>query len=269
MSRTPLAVAAALVLAACAGASTPPPEVTPSDAGTGSPVVSQGVGLHYDGAVAVKRAATTSSTGWEQVEFAAPLLPYYLGASVDIEGPNYPADQAARVDYVRKNTYTFGALLAKCAPLYPEIVVATSTGPAPTQAQLAKNYALVAQCSYEKFTVKPYWIPQLIDDVDVCGETLGAQWKLISEADLATLSAADYQYVQDQLSGIGTGFWGSFYYSLHTFLRAADGKLAAGDLTPGVPARVSAITYPMGSGPTRHYEGGLAPRCLWRHPVAQ
>jgi hypothetical protein len=263
MSRS-LTVAAVLLLSACAGATLP--EGTSPDAGA---LQSQGIGLHYDGAVALKRASATSSTGWEQVEFSAPLLPYYQGASVDIEGANYPSDSAARVDYVRKNTYTFEALLAKCAPLYPEIVAATASGPALTQAQLAKNYALVAQCSYEKYTVKPYWIPQLLDDVDVCGETLGAQWKLISEQDLATLSAADYQYVQDQLSGIGAGFWGAFYFSLHTFLRGADGKLAAGDLTPGVSARVSAITYPMGGGPTMHFEGALVPRCLYRHPVAQ
>jgi hypothetical protein len=187
---------------------------------------------------------------------------------VNIEGANYPKDQAARVDYVQKNTYTFEALLAKCAPLYPGIVVATATGPALTQAQLASNYDLVARCSYEKFTVKPYWIPQLVDDVDVCAVTLGAAWRLITEADLATLDAADLKNIQDTLSGVGTTFWGEFYFSLHTYVRAADGKLAAGDLSPGATMRVAPLSYQQGGGPTMHYEGGLAPRCIWRHPVA-
>ncbi len=66
---------------------------------------------------------------------------------MNIEGANYPKDQAARVDYVLKNTFTFEALLAKCAPLYPEMVVATASGPALTQAQLASNYDLVSRCT--------------------------------------------------------------------------------------------------------------------------
>lgn len=288
MSRSPLSslpvLAVALSLAACTGASTRPdagaipPDAGPDggtpDGGTpdgGTPdggTVARGPGLHYDGAVAVKRATAASSTGWELVEVSAPLLPYYLGAAVDIEGPNYPKDQAARVDYVLHDTFTFAALLDRCALLYPGIVSQQPGGLAPTPAQLAANYALVAQCAYEKFTVKPYWIPQLVDDVDVCAVTLGAPWRLIEEQDLDTLDAADLKNIQDTLSGVGTNFWGEFYFSLRTFLRGKDGTLKAGDLTPGVATRVSALSYPMGSGPTRHYEGALVPRCIWRHPVA-
>jgi hypothetical protein len=186
MARQLLAACCTLLLAACGGA---PRDPGAPDAGSPNPAASQGVGLHYDGAVAIKRASAASTTGWEQVEVSA-------------------------------------------------------------------------------FTVKPYWIPQLVDDVDVCAVTLGAAWRLITEADLATLDAADLKNIQDTLSGVGTTFWGEFYFSLHTYVRAADGKLAAGDLSPGATMRVAPLSYQQGGGPTMHYEGGLAPRCIWRHPVA-
>ncbi len=62
MNPTLLAVCSTLsfLLAACAGAARDPgaPPATP-DAGSANPVTSQGVGLHPDGAVAIKRASAS------------------------------------------------------------------------------------------------------------------------------------------------------------------------------------------------------------------
>lgn len=225
-----------------------------------------GAGLGVLFAAAIALAASDK----ERVEVSAPLLPHYLGASTRIEGPaNYPTDLQTKIAYVKANTWTFEELLVKCAPDYSGIVLQAPGGPQPTKAELARNYDLVAQCSYEKYSAKPYWIPQLVDDVDVCAVKLGASWRMITEQDLQTLDPADYQFVADTLSGVGGG-WGSFYFSLHTYVRAADGTLKMGDLTPGAAQRVLPLpvnTAGWNDDPRWPLEGDLVPRCIRRTPV--
>jgi len=213
---------------------------------------------------------SASASAVEVVEVSAPIFPKVLVLYTG-EGTAYPATQPARESLVANTALTFDTLLTTCASQAPYAAIALQTpaGPALNAQQLTTNYQLVAQCSYEQHTAKPYWIPQLVNDVDICESQLGQDWHLLAESDLATFNNADYVFFQNTLTQASnnTSFWGSFYFSLKVFLRAADGTIKEGDLTPGVANRVNALTYPQGRDSTYHYEAGLALRCIRRTQV--
>jgi hypothetical protein len=196
----------------------------------------------------------------ERVEISAPILPNVLELY-----KTFPATLDGEKAMAHAASLTYDFLLSDCAADYPAITPPASVTVL-TGEQLNANYDAVAQCSYEKHGAKPYWIPKLVGDVDICGTELGAGWRLISEDDLATLADADFQFVQDALAPVaatGQSFWGPFYFGLNVWLRTHDGGLAVGNLAPGVTgSRVSPLGIDASS--TTHYEGGLALRCIRR-----
>ncbi len=217
--------------------------------------------------------ASASASAGEVVEISAPIFPKVLVLYTG-EAANYPATQPAREALVANSALTYDTLLTTCAsqPQYSAISLQTPGGPVLSALQLNTNYQLVAQCSYDQYTAKPYWIPQLVNDVNICESQLGQDWHLLAESDLATFNNADYVFFQNTLTEASnannnTSFWGSFYFSLKVFLRAADGSIQEGDLTPGATNRVNPLVYPQGRDATYHYEAGLALRCIRRTQV--
>jgi hypothetical protein len=199
----------------------------------------------------------------ERVEISAPILPdvlaIYKPFPTTLDGEKAMAHEAA---------LTYDRLLAECAPDYPAITPPPADGSALTSAQLAANYNAVADCSYVKHTAKPYWIPKLVDDVDICGTELGAGWRLIGEDDLLALTESDFQFMQDTLTpfaaSLGTSGLGPMYFGLQIWVRAHDGTIAAGSLAPGrAGARVTPFDFTK-VGYTEHYEGALGLRCIRR-----
>lgn len=203
--------------------------------------------LLYTGAVVVHT----------RVEISAPILPrtsvIYAAFPATLEGEQEMAHAAA---------LTFEWLLPKCAPLYPQIVLDPAGGANLTPEQLHTNYDQVGQCSYEQYSAKPYWIPKLVKDVDICGTELGPGWRLISEADLAQLGDLDRQRFLDTLGDpAGAAFFATYFVAPQVWVRAADGSIKAGSLAPGASG-VTALGVPDES--TTHYEGWLALRCIRR-----
>lgn len=213
-------------------------------------------------AVAVPRA---KAAGTERVEISAPIFPKVLVLYAQ-EGANYPATLTGEETLAHDAAMTFDTLLTECQAKDATITLAS---PSPlTAEQLATNYNQVAKCAYENYTVKPYWIPKLVDDVDICATELGADWRLISEDDLAALTDADFQFIADTLTGVAGADAASFsfYFSSRIFVRASDKSIKAGDIAPGVATRVTDLTT---SDPTIHYEGGLSLRCIRRTTVVK
>jgi hypothetical protein len=203
----------------------------------------------------------------ERIELSAPIFP-----DVEIlyahEGASFPASPDAEAQLVADAALSFDQLVTECAQRTDPksgAPYSLADGDTLTPAQLTSNYDTVARCAYEQFTAKPYWIPQLVDDVDVCAATLGADWHLPTEADLASFGADDYAFFGATLTGAadGTSFWGSFYFSLTVFVRAADGSLQKADLGPDVTMRVQDLGLSAAQR-KQHYEGGAALRCLRR-----
>ena len=227
-------------------------------AGGGTTVMTTAA-LQYDGSLAFAPAVVV---GPARVEISAPILPrteiIYGAFPTTLEGEKAMAHDAALL---------FDWLLPRCAPSYPMITLAPASGSSLSSAQLAVNYDQVGLCAYEKYTAKPYWIPKLVDDVDICGTEMGPGWRLITEADLASLTDADFRAVADtwSLHSIGGQGLGFFFSSLAIWVRADDGTIKAGTLAPGVTGgRVTPLQIPQGWSLTDHYEGELGLRCIRR-----
>jgi hypothetical protein len=115
-------------------------------------------------------------------------------------------------------------------------------GPSPQlggEAQLATNFSKVAECAYVRFGSKPYWIPQLVDGVDICALKMGESWHLVRESEIASLTEDNLAFLKNTLIGADTGdLWGTFYFSLNVYVRGEDGTLKVGTLEPGQSPRV-------------------------------
>jgi hypothetical protein len=215
--------------------------------------------------VAIDSRAANGAGYTEQVEISAPILPrvsvLYLA-----EGANFPTTSASTAILAHEAALTFDFLLGACAGNHPEIVTPGPGDPPTTSEQNAANYDAIATCAYQDFVSKPYWIPALVDQVDICATELGPTWRLISEDDLATFTDADSQQVTGALSTpASSSSFGNFYFSLTVWVRGSDGSLRKGDLSPGVATRVTDLQVERTS--TTHYEAGLSLRCIRRTPV--
>lgn len=156
-------------------------------------------------------------------------------------------DDAARVALVDEYTYDFAALLPRCAASDATIVVGGDL----SAAQRQINYAAVARCAYTSHGAKPYWVPQQLDDVDVCGRKLGSTWHLPTEAEVRAYTEDDLATLRSTLTaplspGSGDGFPVSFYYSLRFYVRGDDGSLKVAALGAD-PTSVSAFVGPVGA----------------------
>jgi hypothetical protein len=161
----------------------------------------------------------------EWVELSAPLLPdwdkLYEGLPSTLEGERALAESA---------TFTFTQLLTECAEAYPAITLMPRT-----TAELAANYDAVARCAYETRSSKPYWIPKLLADVDVCRMKLGAGWRLLSEDDLGTFTPDAYRFLRDTLAPSADGApWAVNYFGLDVWVRTDEGSIGIATLDPEV-----------------------------------
>lgn len=215
-------------------------------------------GATFFGGISSLRA---SEDAVEQVEISAPILPRVL-VLYQREGANFPTTADERAAHAHASALTYDFLLHDCQAAYPAIVIPGPGDPPTSDAQNATNFEQVAQCSYEKYTAKPYWIPALIDTVDICGTELGPTWRLPNEDDVASLSQDDRAQLAAALSTPNAASsWATFYFSFHVWVRRSDGTLGIADLSP---TATPVIALPSGVDPTVHYEAGVALRCIRR-----
>ncbi len=209
-------------------------------------------GLQFSGSVAFIHPKPGAPGMKERVSISAPIFPKVLVMYTG-EGAAYPTTAAARAKLAHDSALPFCLLIGDCAASYPSI----KTKPPLTASELSNNYDQVATCAYAKYTAKPYWIPQLVSDVDICKNEVGAGFRMITEADLYRLTDADLAIVKKALT---TSSGGGFYFSLQVYVRATDGSIAQGSLSAGVTTKVT--PFPSGTDLKLHYEGGLALRCI-------
>jgi hypothetical protein len=113
-----------------------------------------------------------------------------------------------------------------------------------------------------------------VNDVDLCGTELGTGWRLPTEADVSAFSEAELQSLSAALSPArGDGSFGAFYFSMHIYVRGADGSLKQANLAPGFSGtRVGPLPGSNGCGAdagaadcsTSHLESDLSLRCIRR-----
>ena len=231
----------------------------------------------------VTRMLTVAVLGWttsaaaQTVEVSAPLFPKVLEL-YPFTGDAYPDSYDAQEALANDVLMTFGWLRDECAARGYGVVLEGDTPLTPEQRM--ENYNQVAECAYDEFTAKPYMVPQLVADVDVCALKLGDDWRLPTEADVLGWPDALFEGVADVLTETadGTSGWGTFYFSLVVYVTGADGDIRVANLHPDATARVSDL--PEGTALTHHVESvpfdvagtsGWAPpvvRCVRELPVA-
>ena len=207
-------------------------------------------------------APARAGGGGTRIEISGPVFPRVLVLYAK-EGANFPASLAAEQALAHDASLSFDALLKDCAATHPKITLETAGQPL-TAGELATNYDEIASCAYQTYTSKPYWIPQLVDDVDICGTELGSDWRLLSQADVEQLTPDELAFLSDTITSVaaaGSLGMGSFYFSLRTFVRAKDGSIQQADLSPGIASRITPLTA-SGDALKSHYEGGLSLRCI-------
>jgi len=201
----------------------------------------------------------------ERVEVSAPILPRVL-VLYAAEGPKFPATAEEQIALAHQAALTYEFLLQECPAKYPGIVVPGPGDPPTTPAQNAANFEAIATCSYQEYTAKPYWVPALVDQVDICGNELGSGWHLPTEDEVNGFDLADRQQVANALATPNaSGFFGNFYFGTSVWVRGKAGGLRVGDLSPAATTRVTDLPVPSTS--TTHYEGGVALRCIRRTSV--
>jgi hypothetical protein len=229
-------------------------------------------GLQYDGSIVWERTPTMvmrSAGRTERIQVSAPIFPNVL-VMYEGQGMNYPTTPEGRADLAHRSSLTFEFLMAECPAKYPEIQVRAEDDPPLDAEQLRTNYEAIGRCAYDQYTAKPYWIPQLIDDVDLCGQELGPAFRLITEEDLLGFSEEDRALLQNVLSTpLGGGvFIEEFYFSLDVYARATDGTIVLGRLGLG-GGPVSPLPPTVDGQPTSHLEAGLSLRCIHREVLPE
>jgi hypothetical protein len=173
------------------------------------------------------------------------------------QGPAYPATREAKEQLARVASLSFDELLVACKDAYPQITMREPGAPALTQAALATNFAAIAQCANERYGVRPVWIPQLVDDVDICQLKMGDGWRLIRESDINALSDRNSVFLESTLTSAGT-VPGNLFFSLTVYVRGADGALKLGSLASGQSTRVWDLPVPLADRTYAGYGGPYA-----------
>ena len=210
---------------------------------------------------------------------SAPIVPNTT-VIYPAEGASFPTSLSAEAALASSAAITYDALLAACPTL-----TSTSGDPydidtvtaSPSVARLQLNYDSIARCAYEHYTAKPYWIPALVDDVDICASSLGAAWHLPSEAEILALGADDLSALAgayDPLAPTFSGF-GGMYFSMKMYVRGSvpDGSghfpLKVANLAPSAAIPMDELRDGVGDvmGPSSpnykvHNEAAVVLRCV-------
>lgn len=203
------------------------------DPGVLATVAGSEPGLQHNGAVVM----TTASVA--MVELSAPLFPM-VETLYAHEDEAYPAELGAQQELAQQALLTYDRLLVECEELGYDVALELGGD----KERLARNYNEVARCSYEQKTAKPYLIPQLIADVDVCAAKLGDGWRLPKESEVMEWPAALFEQLSvvldETVAAAGdAGQWGSLYFSPAIFVHGDDGRLRYASLYPDALVRVA------------------------------
>ena len=214
------------------------------------------VGGPAKAALTVSGAVAVESAEHGRFELSLSILPRVFGKGLyRYEGTSYPSTDAARTAVVDEVAFTYPQLERECAGLHPgKIVLAKDGGPALSAETLGKNIEALFDCAYVDFGIKPYWIPRLVVDADVCGRKLGAGWRLPTAGDFAS-------WTESERSAIAAASSVELFNSRILYVRGTDGSAQLGNLVTGEvgPITGAGLSY---AGDTYHYEGGAALRCL-------
>ncbi len=169
------------------------------------------------------------------VYLSAPLFPD-IKYMQQWDGGGY--DHANKEEWISEKIYSFDFIRDSCIELDYDIKVQDNNNNNLTTDELNDNYLQVADCAYSNFTSKPYFVPQLMADKDICKEKLGSEWRLPTENDIYNLSDYFYHEVVTTLyntAGSNLSRFANAYFSLAIFVKGNDDTIKVASLYPGKP----------------------------------
>lgn len=192
---------------------------------------------------------------------SAPLFPRYI-LFYEIEGEDYPESPSATLDWVQAQDpmMTFPEMMAFCLehePYASQITVAPEDGGL-TRDELDANYIAISSCAYDRelgFRSKPYWIPQFLEELDVCEYELGEGWAMPTEEFVMAQDQSFFEeYASLNSATANTANTASMYFSLSLFVTGSGGELKVATLEPGDPQPSRVRSLPEDLEPTLHVE---------------
>jgi hypothetical protein len=162
--------------------------------------------------------------GRQSPELSAPIVPCVLALNRD---GFYPPEREARERMADEASLTFAYFQQACAEHHP--IARPKAGQTLTSEQARDNYASVARCTFETHYGKPYWVPQLVDDVDLCARELGSSWQLPTKESLGHFNARHRELLLEALRDVP---YGGGYNSLVLYARDAAQQLTVLDFGP-------------------------------------
>jgi len=192
---------------------------------------------------------------------SAPLFPRFM-VFYEIEGESYPESAEATLEWIdRENpVMAFPEMMEFCLehePYASQITVAPEGTELSAEA-LAANYVAISDCAYDVelgFRSKPYWIPRVLEQVDVCQNELGDGWSLPTEAFVMDQEPSFFEeYASLNGAEVTPENNASMYFSLSLYVRGNDGRLKVATLEPGDPQPSRVRALPNDLDPTIHIE---------------
>lgn len=159
-------------------------------------------------------SAGLTNEGAKVYEISAPLFPL-IEILYAREGVNYPDQTDGKVGLGQEGYLTFEKMRDNCiANGGYEGIKAETESVKLTAKERADNFSKIATCSYEIYTSKPYSIPQLVDDIDLCKMHLGSDWNMIKQSDLEAFSSVVFDNIEAAYSKVNSEefSWGAFYF---------------------------------------------------------
>ena len=193
---------------------------------------------------------------------SAPLFPRYM-LLYGIEGEkDYPATPEETLAWVERENpvMSFSEMMAFCLehePYGSMITLPPAEGELSDEA-LEANYIAISSCAYDVdlgFRSKPYWIPRLLEEVDICEHELGSGWSLPTEEFVLAQEPSFFEeYAAINGADHNPENQASLYFSLSVYVTGTDGSLKVATLEPGDPEPSRVRSLPDDLDRTLHVE---------------
>ena len=256
---------------------------TPDGARSDAAAVEKGVQAGPDAGAAADAGPSTADAGRSTADASTPpalcavalhevTLPdskrvYSAGVNMEhlAPRPNCPdgADctLANLETFVDQHAHSYEELLCACAAKYPQIILPVA-GQQLTAAEEDTNRRAVVDCGYTMSFTKMYWVTGIVERVDVCGRKFGAAWRLPTQAEVESMTAADVSALKDDYA---FGRADPFYHPTRFFVLMAGGAMGLADVSLATNRVIAQSAY---QGPTTcnsawtHCEAGFTVRCV-------
>ncbi len=192
---------------------------------------------------------------------SAPLFPRFM-VFYEIEGEAYPESPSATQEWVERENpvMAFPEMVEFCLQHepYASQITQSSDGDGLSAEALAANYIAISNCAYDMelgFRSKPYWIPRVLEEVDICQNELGEGWSLPTEEFVMAQSQSFFEdYAALNGAEATPENTASMYFSLSLYVTGNDGSLKVATLEPGDPQPSRVRSLPEELDPTFHVE---------------